>query len=158
VGLYDNLFDQGWYFATQVQGVLSGDTNPADWSAAQTASVGGSVVYLVPGSGTSTVNTSTSGPDNPEQPSILQSVAGAFDWLDDPGLALLSTNGLGTAVRGSMTWNFTSTLTDGSVSCSVNWAVKLTLPYRTGRFGPVRPTPVKPGPKPPLRPVVPRGE
>jgi RHS repeat-associated protein len=116
---------RGWFFGVQIQGTLSGDTNAADWTATQSLVQSGTFQVSTLGGGTTTQSANKNRPDdNPLGPAIFAGT-GIFDWLDVPGFGQYQPGG-GIVVGASITFNYTSTLTDGSASCSVNWKLTLT--------------------------------
>ena len=142
---YPNLLNQGWWNAVQVQGVLQGDTNPADWIDTQNVLVSGSLQVAF-GNATQTTAVKQNGIDDP-QASAIYTASGAFDWIDAPGIASVIPGG-GDVVGGKVTFNFTSTLADRGASCSVNWGFTLNIP--SGTTAPIKRPPVVK--RPPKRP------
>ena len=149
-----NLLVDGWYYAVQIQGALFGDTNPADWTDAQTVSCSGSLRVALPGGGYSNLSASQlcNPSDNPLSGSIY-TATGLFDWIDAPGPHQYIPNNGGMVVGGTLTMNFVSQLTDGAAGCAVDWSVvfKIPSPGRL-RFNPRPGKPVR-GPRPKVPPV-----
>ena len=109
---------QGYFFAVQIQANLSGDTNPADWTATQTLATSGSISLA--GSPVPITGSTPPSPDNPTL-GINTSTQGRFDWLDEPGWP--STQHGVKMTNANLTQTFTSTLTnkDGE-DCTVSWS------------------------------------
>jgi hypothetical protein len=112
----------------QIQGNLTGDTNPADWSPSQTLSTLGSLT--VQGRARPIAGSIPSHPDDPDF-GVNYSTPGRLDWLDEPGFPNMQFGGK--VVNAALTDSFTSTLTSNTgATCSVDWSVKLTV--RNGKL------------------------
>jgi hypothetical protein len=139
----ENLLVQGWYFAEQIQGTLVSDRNPVDWLALQSISWSGTIQYTVEGQkGVLSGPVSGENPDDDPDANATLQVAGIFDWLDAPGLGLVTRDGIGTVVGAKVAYNVTSKLSlvnDPSVNCSVNWGFTVTVPYKPGGIRPITP-------------------
>ena len=144
VGLpgYTNLFNQGWYFAEQLQGTLIADTNPLDWLALQSISWSGTIQYTVDGQrGVLSGPLSGALPDDDPAAEATYQATGIFDWIDAPGLGLLTKNGVGTVVGANVNYSVTSKLSPigGGAGCSVSWGFNVTIPYNSGGIRPIKP-------------------
>jgi len=109
---------QGWFNAVQVQATLAGVANPANWTILQTLTVTGTAQGLInPGP----VNLTPVPNDNPASYAVYQA-SGAIDWLDSPGF---QANAVVPATGASLSFSFSSSLSDGGATCSVNWSLQL---------------------------------
>jgi RHS repeat-associated protein len=127
----------GWFFAVQVQGNLSGDTNPGNWTPTQSAVISGTVQLQQLGAPVpeATPYRSVIPNDNPESFAIFRG-AGMLDWLDIPGFVKYQRNGA-VIVGANLTFTFTSTLTHtNGATCSTTWSLELNI--RDGRGGMTR--------------------
>ncbi len=125
VGQHLGPLYQGWFFAVQIQGSLSGDTNPADWAATQSVSSTGSMTLNRVGVGAVTIPFASSKPNDDPVQNVTYRAPGVVDWLDAPGWSMYQ--GSSILIGASLTQNFTSTLTDGGATCSVSWTLTFTL-------------------------------
>ena len=77
---------QGWFFAVQIQGNLSGDLYASVWTATQTKAFSGTFsIQSIYGATTTIIGSVAATPDNPSI-GINTSTKGRFDWLDAPGV------------------------------------------------------------------------
>jgi hypothetical protein len=125
----------GWFNAVQIQGVTSGDNNPADWRELQDAVETGSYTVMT-ATGPVKIPINVHPPeDNPGKPAISTGIVNGsldIDWLDNPGqsvsVRLPTKNGLAPfqVVHGELNFSFTSTLANKSgKSCSKAWSFTL---------------------------------
>ena len=116
--------NEGWFFGVQIQGSLTGDPNPANWTASQVSSTTGTVTLQGVNGQTATVQNNVASHDDSPDTRATSVAGGRYDWLDIPGFGLRQE---GWTVKGAnQTMSFTSTLTHTSgATCSVNWSVHL---------------------------------
>ena len=111
--------DQGWWFAFQVQGSLSGDTNSSDWNYQQTLTISGTA--QVAGFNPSNINMPLPN-DNPPTAGVFNN-GSALDWLDAPGWSSFAPNG-GSVSSTNLKFSFTDTITNKSgQSCTKSWSL-----------------------------------
>ena len=128
---------QGWFFAVQIQATLVGDTDPADWSGAQTVYTSGGVQIRLPNGTASTYIWPHGSPqDDTPNPRAVATGVGYYDWLDAPGFPNSGFGGV--PVGGTVVDTFTSTLMNAQTgaTCSVTWSVSFTFSPRgaTSKF------------------------